>query len=50
MGGRLVMPVGSTEQELVVFTRNDQGYSRASIIPVSFVPMTGRVRRDEGSP
>ena len=44
VGARLVIPIGSSDQELVVFTRNDQGYSRSSVIPVSFVPMTGKVR------
>jgi protein-L-isoaspartate(D-aspartate) O-methyltransferase len=46
-GGRLVIPLGSADQELVVFTRNDQGFSRASVIPVRFVPMTGQVRESE---
>ncbi len=45
VGGRLVLPVGfAPKQELVIFTRNNQGHSRASILPVAFVPMTGQVR------
>jgi protein-L-isoaspartate(D-aspartate) O-methyltransferase len=41
-GGRLVIPVGSAEQELVVVTRSKDGYRRDSVIPVRFVPMTGK--------
>jgi len=46
-GGRLVIPVGSAEQELLVVTKTEGGYRRESIIPVRFVPMTGKaeVRR-----
>lgn len=46
IGGRLVAPVGRTRQELVVVTRTEDGFSRESVIPVRFVPMTGRAQRD----
>ncbi len=42
IGGRLVIPVGSAGQELVVVTRTEGGYHRESVIPVRFVPMTGK--------
>jgi len=42
LGGRLVIPVGSADQELVVVTRSPEGYRRESVIPVRFVPMTGK--------
>ena len=42
LGGRLVIPVGSAEQELVVVTKSKDGYHRESVIPVRFVPMTGK--------
>jgi protein-L-isoaspartate(D-aspartate) O-methyltransferase len=42
VGGRLVIPVGSAEQELLVVTRTSDGYRRESVIPVRFVPMTGK--------
>jgi len=45
VGGRLVIPVGSAEQELVVVTRAEEGYRRESVIPVRFVPMTGKAQK-----
>ncbi len=42
VGGRLVVPVGPEgEQELVRFTRHEQGVSRESLGPVAFVPLLG---------
>jgi protein-L-isoaspartate(D-aspartate) O-methyltransferase len=43
-GGRLVIPVGSAEQELLVVTKTESGYHRESVIPVRFVPMTGKAQ------
>jgi protein-L-isoaspartate(D-aspartate) O-methyltransferase len=42
VGGRLVIPVGEGYQELEVVTRTESGYERRSVIPVRFVPMTGK--------
>jgi len=36
-GGRLVIPLGTTSQDLCVFTREPDGIRRESIIPVRFV-------------
>ena len=36
-GGRLVIPLGTTSQDLWVFTRQPNGIRRESIIPVRFV-------------
>lgn len=47
-GARLVMPVGSLHgQQLVVVTRDLQAdeWTEEALLPVSFVPMTGRARR-----
>ncbi len=44
VGGRLVIPVGVSYQELLVITRTETGYDRRSTIPVRFVPMTGKAR------
>jgi protein-L-isoaspartate(D-aspartate) O-methyltransferase len=40
-GGRLVIPVGTTDQELRVLTRTRTGWDERTVIPVRFVPMTG---------
>jgi len=42
VGGRLVLPVGRYDQELEVITRAAVGFSEKSVIPVRFVPMTGK--------
>lgn len=38
-GGRLVMPVGDSEQKLVVIERGAQGFERRDVEAVRFVPM-----------
>jgi protein-L-isoaspartate(D-aspartate) O-methyltransferase len=43
-GGRLVIPVGSGEQELRVITRGERGFEERSVLPVRFVPMTGKAQ------
>jgi protein-L-isoaspartate(D-aspartate) O-methyltransferase len=44
VGGRLLVPVGPEgEQELIRFTRREQKMDRASLGPVSFVPLLGGV-------
>ena len=50
MGGRLVIPVGKAFQQLVVITATPEGPSRKEIIPVRFVPMTGKAQRVEERP
>ncbi len=40
-GGRLVIPVGTAEQELQVHERTADGIRIRRVIPVRFVPMTG---------
>ncbi|UCG63280.1 MAG: protein-L-isoaspartate(D-aspartate) O-methyltransferase [Candidatus Zixiibacteriota bacterium] len=40
-GGRLVIPVGTMWQELILVTKTDGETRRESVIPVRFVPMTG---------
>ena len=44
-GGRLVIPVGETLQQLEVHTRTPEGVLRRRVFPVRFVPMTGEIRR-----
>jgi protein-L-isoaspartate(D-aspartate) O-methyltransferase len=44
VGGRLVIPVGSQYQELLLITKTDDGVWEKSVIPVRFVPMTGEAQ------
>lgn len=39
VGGRMVLPVGSHFQDLILITKTKKGIHRKSIIPVRFVPM-----------
>lgn len=43
-GGRLVIPVGEFNQELKVYTRTEKGIREETILPVRFVPMTGKAQ------
>jgi protein-L-isoaspartate(D-aspartate) O-methyltransferase len=42
VGGSPVFPVGRFDQELEVITRAAVGFSEKRVIPVCFVPMTGK--------
>jgi protein-L-isoaspartate(D-aspartate) O-methyltransferase len=44
-GGRLVLPLGDEWQELVVVTRRGESFDETRVLPVRFVPMTGKVRQ-----
>ena len=47
-GGRLVMPEGVGEQDLVVYAKTQDGrLHREEVMPVRFVPMTGRAQKDK---
>lgn len=39
VGGRLLLPVGSAEQQLIEVTRTEEGYAERVIESVKFVPM-----------
>ncbi|MDD5569775.1 MAG: protein-L-isoaspartate(D-aspartate) O-methyltransferase [Bacteroidales bacterium] len=39
IGGRMVVPVGDKDQELLLITKNESGIKEEKIIPVKFVPM-----------
>lgn len=48
-GGRLVVPEGVVDQDLVVYHKDAAGSLRRSlVIPVRFVPMTGRAQEKSG--
>lgn len=46
VGGRMVVPVGSFFQDLLLITRTPTGYEKKNIIPVRFVPMTGKAQQE----
>jgi protein-L-isoaspartate(D-aspartate) O-methyltransferase len=46
VGGRLVIPVGQSFQRLLRITRTASGFEEENVLPVRFVPMTGRAQRD----
>ena len=43
-GGRLVIPVGEADQQLMIVTRTGKTFIRENVLPVRFVPMTGEIR------
>ena len=43
IGGRMIIPVGDSSQDLILITKNETGIVKKSIIPVRFVPMTGEI-------
>lgn len=47
IGGRMILPVGKYVQELVVVSKNESGHTMDSVLPVRFVPMTGKVQEDQ---
>jgi protein-L-isoaspartate(D-aspartate) O-methyltransferase len=44
-GGRLILPLGDEWQELVLVTRHGDNFEETRVLPVRFVPMTGKVRQ-----
>ena len=43
-GGRMIVPVGGVNQELILITKTEAGAARTPVLPVRFVPMTGEAR------
>jgi protein-L-isoaspartate(D-aspartate) O-methyltransferase len=50
IGGRMVIPVGRTFQDLQVLTKTREGFLRRTVLPVRFVPMTGEAQQREATP
>jgi protein-L-isoaspartate(D-aspartate) O-methyltransferase len=42
VGGRMAIPVGTTNQELRILRRTATGMQTLETLPVRFVPMTGK--------
>ena len=45
VSGKMVIPVGSTFQEMVIITKSETGVVERRTIPVRFVPMTGKPKQ-----
>jgi len=46
IGGRLIAPVGKIFQELVLLKKTEKGIKKNKLLPVRFVPMTGKIQED----
>jgi protein-L-isoaspartate(D-aspartate) O-methyltransferase len=46
LGGRLIVPVGRSEQKILRLRRTAAGIEREELLSVLFVPMTGEARRN----
>ena len=44
VGGRMIIPVGTQRQGLVLIRRTETGYERKNVLGVMFVPMTGKAQ------
>ncbi|MEW6750190.1 MAG: protein-L-isoaspartate(D-aspartate) O-methyltransferase [Candidatus Latescibacterota bacterium] len=45
-GGRMVVPIGRTFQELTLLVKEVEGHRTESLLPVQFVPMTGEALKE----
>ncbi len=46
LGGRMIIPVGRWNQELLLIRHTPDGYQREHVFPVRFVPMTGVAQKE----
>jgi protein-L-isoaspartate(D-aspartate) O-methyltransferase len=46
-GGRMILPIGDTYQELVLVRREDDQFTLQTLLPVRFVPMTGKIQQPQ---
>jgi len=46
-GGRMIVPIGEFYQELLLLTKKNGQIIRKRLLPVRFVPMTGKIRQEE---
>lgn len=44
MGGRMIIPVGGMVQELILLEKRPDGVHKKDVLPVRFVPMTGKIQ------
>jgi protein-L-isoaspartate(D-aspartate) O-methyltransferase len=45
VGGRMIVPVGDEDQNLILITKTISGVEQRTLMPVRFVPMTGQAER-----
>ncbi len=45
-GGRMIIPVGVGYQKLILISRENGKIKKESLLPVRFVPMTGKIQKD----
>jgi protein-L-isoaspartate(D-aspartate) O-methyltransferase len=50
VGGRLILPVGETFQNLILIRRTKDGFERSTLLPVRFVPMTRATENEAPGP
>lgn len=48
VGGRMILPVGKFQQELLLIRRTQSGFEQSTLLPVAFVPMTGEAEGASG--
>ncbi len=48
ISGRMVVPVGTTHQQMVIVTKHRDGVTEKRTLPVRFVPMTEKPKGDHG--
>jgi protein-L-isoaspartate(D-aspartate) O-methyltransferase len=48
VGGKMVVPVGTGEQDMMILTKTKEGVLQKKTIPVRFVPMTGKPTENKG--
>jgi protein-L-isoaspartate(D-aspartate) O-methyltransferase len=48
VGGRMIVPVGERDQELLLIRRTPEGLVQEAVLPVRFVPMTGQAQERDG--
>lgn len=44
MGGRMIIPVGGMVQDLILLEKRPDGIHKKDVLPVRFVPMTGKIQ------
>ena len=46
-GGRMIIPVGTSNQQLILFKKLNNTITEEKLLPVRFVPMTGKAQENK---